>query len=535
MTASRLSLAGALRGERKEQALEALIAELRAQYEVQKTLKPVKEADLTKEEMSKRLRSLTFVKEKFKPDGSFDKTKARMTIMGNFQKPGTYSETWAGTANPLSIMTLLDIATQLDYDVESHDIPNAFLIPEMEEGDVIHVELEKICSVMLMKLYPELEQYRTARGTIIMKLEKYVYGLKQAARKFSEHVQKILVKHGFKPTRGDPCVFVLECDGGRVYIAIHVDDLLVVGTNVAAMDKARSILKAEFSSTESSADGRLFFLGMHIVRDRSKRVMRVTMDKHVSAIVEKHAERCKAQKTPAAPDLFDESTGEAMDATAYASVLMSLMYVARFTRPDILLAVNALATKMAKPTASDWKKLFRVLGYVKATPDKGLTFKAVDGGPKLKLYVDASHAVHPDGKGQGGMVITLGSAPILAKTWKFKHVTLSSTEAELSALAEAATYVVWTREFLADLGFPQGEPTTIYEDNMSAIQMSKKGGGNFKRSKHLMVRQTFINELIDSGVLSLQYCPTNNMVADFLTKPVDRATLMHLLELGCIE
>ena len=128
----------------------------------------------------------------------------------------------------------------------------------------------------------------------------------------------------------------------------------------------------------------------------------------------------------------------------------------------------------------------------------------------------------------------LGSAPVMSKTWKLKHVTLSSTEAELSALAEAGTYVVWAREFLADLGFPQSGPTPVMEDNQSAITMSIKGGGNFKRSKHLIVRQTFIDELIKDGTLSLQYCPTTDMVADLLTKPVDQATLQHLLELACI-
>ena len=109
---------------------------------------------------------------------------------------------------------------------------------------------------------------------------------------------------------------------------------------------------------------------------------------------------------------------------------------------------------------------------------------------------------------------------------------LSSTEAELSALSEAATYVLWTREFMREIGFEQVLPTVIHEDNQAAITTSKAGGGTFKRSKHMVVRAEFVKELIDSGVLTVQYCPTNDMIADMGTKLLAQAQLGHLIGLA---
>ena len=148
------------------------------------------------------------------------------------------------------------------------------------------------------------------------------------------------------------------------------------------------------------------------------------------------------------------------------------------------------------------------------------------------FHVDASHGVHPDGKGQGGIIMSMGSGPVLVRTWKLKHVAISSTEAEISALSEAATYILWSRLLMSELGYSQESPTVVYEDNQSAIQMATNGGGSFKRSKHMLVRNSFVTELVNSDVLRLQYCPTEDMVADMLTKPMDQKRLKHLLKLA---
>jgi hypothetical protein len=159
----------------------------------------------------------------------------------------------------------------------------------------------------------------------------------------------------------------------------------------------------------------------------------------------------------------------------------------------------------------------------------GLKFSDDDGKHiTMHCWVDASHGTHSDGKGHGGIVITLGSAPIFCKSYKLRHVTLSSTESEISALSEAVTYVVWGRMVLAEFGYTQSKPTIIHQDNKSAILMNNRGGGSFRKSKHLLVRRLFVNEFIEEQLLCLQYCPTEDMSADILTKTTSKDILRHL-------
>jgi hypothetical protein len=97
-------------------------------------------------------------------------------------------------------------------------------------------------------------------------------------------------------------------------------------------------------------------------------------------------------------------------------------------------------------------------------------------------------------------------------------------------LDEAATYVVWMRAMLTDMGESQGTPTTVYQDNLSTIIMATNGG-SFKRTKHLLTKASYVRERIEDGDLVLKHMPTTRMVADLLTKPLPRAQLTTLLGL----
>ena len=136
------------------------------------------------------------------------------------------------------------------------------------------------------------------------------------------------------------------------------------------------------------------------------------------------------------------------------------------------------------------------------------------------ISCDASHASHPDGYGQGGIVLSLGSAPIFCRSFKLKSVARSSTESELIALEEASTYAVWWKQLLHELGVhKKTQPLRIYQDNLSTIILAQ-AAGSFKRTKHLVTKQAYVRERIKTGDIELKYKRTDKMVADFLTKPL---------------
>ena len=109
-----------------------------------------------------------------------------------------------------------------------------------------------------------------------------------------------------------------------------------------------------------------------------------------------------------------------------------------------------------------------------------------------------------------------------AVTWKSKKqscVALSTAEAEYMALSSAAQEAIWMRELHSDLRNPQSQPTLIFEDNQSAMSMVKNPQFH-GRSKHISTKYHFIREQVSNDKICLEYCPTEDMLADLLTKGV---------------
>jgi hypothetical protein len=137
----------------------------------------------------------------------------------------------------------------------------------------------------------------------------------------------------------------------------------------------------------------------------------------------------------------------------------------------------------------------------------------------LKVYADASFNIHMDGKSQTGIIVTLGDTPIYFCSRKQSIVTRSSTEAELVALDDAVRKIIEIRMLLENIGFKQEKPTVIYQDNKSTILIATSETTSNKL-KHVNNRYFFVREKIAEGIITLEYLPTERMLADGLTKPL---------------
>jgi len=142
--------------------------------------------------------------------------------------------------------------------------------------------------------------------------------------------------------------------------------------------------------------------------------------------------------------------------------------------------------------------------------------------------VDSSYAVHPDMKSHTGIFMSIGKGGGYTASRKQKLNTNSSTEAELVAIDDAMGQILWTRHFLAEEGIAV-PVTTIYQDNKSTILLSENGKpSSSKHTKHLDVRYYFITDCIKRGEVKVTYCPTENMLADFFTKPLQGAAFRRM-------
>ena len=167
------------------------------------------------------------------------------------------------------------------------------------------------------------------------------------------------------------------------------------------------------------------------------------------------------------------------------------------------------------PDAEDWRKLMRVIGYLKKNPDKRLVLKA-QNDIKINAYVDASFGLHRDGKSHSGMVVYLGDAPLYFSSTKQKIVAKDSTEAELVGLSDSLGMVGKIRDFISNQGY-HGISPNIYQDNLSTISLVTKGGGK-PRAKHKKARQYMVKEMIDNKEIQVHLTKSEFMVADALTK-----------------
>lgn len=114
-------------------------------------------------------------------------------------------------------------------------------------------------------------------------------------------------------------------------------------------------------------------------------------------------------------------------------------------------------------------------------------------------------------------VFSLGSRAITWSSKKQDTVALSSSEAEYMAATAAACQAVWLRKLLADLRQEQIGPTEIRCDNKATITMTKNPTFH-SRTKHIETCFHFIRNLVVSGAISLNFCRTNEQIADSLTK-----------------
>jgi len=150
-----------------------------------------------------------------------------------------------------------------------------------------------------------------------------------------------------------------------------------------------------------------------------------------------------------------------------------------------------------------------------------------DGALRVYTYADASYGVHPDAKSHSGMFISLGRGPSMTKSVKTKIVPKSSTEAELVTLSDTMSLAAFQLNFLESLGYDV-KPGILYQDNISTMRLAENGRSNSDRTKHIKIRYFFVKQYLDSGEFEMVHCPTDLMVADILTKPLQGDSFLRL-------
>jgi hypothetical protein len=507
--------------ERRDSIIKSIEAEI-DNLEQPGVLTPTRFKNIPHEYRKHIIGVYMFHKEKFKADGTFDKDKMRLVLLSNLRDPDTIGDSFSPTVNPISVMTQLNLAAANKGTVISaYDIKGAFLLTPMKPGVRMFIKVNPDVAEHWISRCPHRVKWLQNDGCLYFELNRYVYGLHEASTEFNNLIDKQLQENGFMPTKADRCLYTKHTEDGLIILSIHVDDMLLTCPSIHWRTWFENTMEKHFSLVKQHDS--ISYLGMQIYQDEITGDILINQHGFLLSLIKKHdlEKLNKFPVTPAMESLTDSDlipNTSLVNKNGYLSLVMSLMYLARFTRPDINFAVSYLATKSSSPTIGDEVKLKRVLRYLAGTPSEGIKFS---GRFRPYISADASHYLYPEGHGQMGMIISNGSAPVAHRSVKIKMITRSSAESELCSLEEASTYAVWYILLLSDLGIKNVKPITIFQDNKSTIIMAIQGA-TFKRTKHIIGRQSYVRERILDGDIVLKYLKTADMTADILTKPTSR-------------
>jgi hypothetical protein len=328
----------------------------------------------------------------------------------------------------------------------------------------------------------------------------------------------------------DPCAYTKQHEDGAMYLTVHVDDMLLVSPTQRSRKGFEASLEDQFEITKQLND--LSYLGMTI--QKAETGIKVHQMGYIDSMMLKFGARPDTLVTSPTGSEFltADLEDEEVNKTKYLGLIMSLMFLARFTRVDILMPVTYLATKSADPRQKDYNKAMKILNYVIRTKTRVLWF-GTHPTLELRVFTDASHMLHADAKGHGGIIVTYGGTIIASKSFKMKLVTKSSTESELVAIEEAVPYVLWMLTLLENLNLEVVKPVSIMQDNLSAIGIVNNGG-SFNRSKHMVARYQFVRQHMELGDITFKHCSGDIMPADMLTKPLEGLRLKKLSQLICL-
>ncbi|KAL0419078.1 UNVERIFIED_CONTAM: Retrovirus-related Pol polyprotein from transposon RE1 [Sesamum radiatum] len=305
-------------------------------------------------------------KRKIGANGEVTTFKARLVAKGYTQRPGVdFEETFLPVAMAKSIRIMLAIAIYMDQ-------PEGFTVVGKEQ---------KICH-----------------------FQRSIYGLKQASRSWNIRFDEVIRGYDFIKNNFHPCVYKNVSGSFVVFLALYVDDILLIGNDIKILGDTKAWLSTQFSMKD--LDEASYILGIKIFRDRSQRILGMT-------------------QTP----------------------IGSIQYVAQCTRSNIAYALSVTNRYQACAGEAHRTVVKTILKYLRMTKDVFLVY----GGGELILegFSDVSfQSDDDDAKSQSRFVFKLNGGVVAWKSSKQDTTANFTMKAEYIAASEAAMEAVWMKNYI---------------------------------------------------------------------------------------
>ncbi|KAK8652570.1 hypothetical protein V6N13_126600 [Hibiscus sabdariffa] len=302
----------------------------------------------------------------------------------------------------------------------------------------------------------------------VCKLQRSIYGLKQASRSWNLRFNEAIQEFGFIRNEDEPCVYKKFSGSIVSFLILYVDDILIIVNDVPTLQSIKTWLSSCFSMKDLGEAA--YILGVKIYRDRSRRLLGLSQSTYIDKVLKRfsmeeskrgflpmrHGISLSKEMCPSSPQ-----ERERMSQIPYASAIGSIMYAMIYTRPDLSYALSMTSRYQANPGEGHWTAVKNILKYLRRTKDVFLVY----GGEeelRIKGYTDASFQTDKDdSRSQSGFVFCLNGA------------------------SEATKEIVWIKKFISELGVVPSisDVVGLYCDNNGAIAQANEPRSHYG-SKH---------------------------------------------------
>lgn len=461
---------------------------------------------------------------KYKPDtdGYITKFKARLCARGDLQLGVNKHDVSAITGAYRTFRLLMALTAAFDLDVIQLDAINAF----------INADLDQEVYISCPNGYKEIGK------DVCLKLRKALYGLRKSPKLWFIEFSTTLRNLGLIPVPDEPCLFVHPTK--LIMVFFYVDDILLFSSKPLRPNLETLCRHLMTKYKMRRMDDFKSFLNTTILRDRSSKRLWLYQDQYIEKLVAiYHQEFAPQTQTPLSGQELQKYEGQATpnQIIAYQRRIGSIIYPATTLRPDIAYAASRLAEFMQNPSPTHLSEAHRVIAYLYSTRYLAIEYSGLNPyqhqAKTLRVASDASFADdNATRRSTQGYLIKLFNGPITWQSSKQKTVSTSTTEAELLALSHVGKEVQHMTRIFESIRFDAEQTPEIECDNQQAVRIvSSEKPTITTKLRHVDIHQFWLRQEAQQGKFVIQWVPTAQMVADGLTKPLNKQAHKAFLEM----
>jgi hypothetical protein len=451
------------------------------------------------------------ISSKFAYKQKIDRAKARLCARGFLQNPDDVGNKYAPVCRPEVLRCMLALAQRHRWSIRGFDIRNAYVQAPVTRPVYIDPP----------------DGYK--RPGQCMRLNKALYGLPGSGRAWYKCFDRFMRSQHFKPSPIDPCLYVHSSK--QVFLCTYVDDCCLMG-NPNLVPTALHNIQQQYKIRDLGFPHN--FLGMQLTRTPAH--LTITCEKFCSTLLDRFNIQPKTVTTPLPSTTnltsFDASDTKP-DSSRYRQLVGCINFAASHARPDVAAAAHQLARHLNNPSHAHMRAAERVIQHLHCTRKLGPRYSTNCSHQPI-TFSDSDWAGCIDTRqSTSGRITMMQGAAVLWTSARQKSIALSSAEAEMVALNNAARDARFVRRLHASIGMPIMAPTPIMVDNSAAIQWCDYKA-KWSASRHISTQHFAVQDWKRRGHIAPLKVDTTRELADICTKNLPHAThaMLRTIVLG---